>query len=153
MFWNIRWWCWNSRSKRLFVLKMFAHANWMIISFCRVRFILWFAFQFSQSVCLFMFWFCLTIMARLKYVFHCLRACVHVCIAGMCQSYISRFLRGEYFDMSGRSRLAIIRWYLAYKSRPNCIGTCPTHVMMTSSSQYFASRDTSTLSCSVHSYM
>ena len=31
---------------------MFAHANWMIISFCRVRFILWFAFQFSQSFCL-----------------------------------------------------------------------------------------------------
>ena len=42
---------------------------------------------------------------------------------GMCQSYISRFLRGEYFDMSGRSRQAIIKWYIAYKYRPHTIGT------------------------------
>ena len=48
---------------------------------------------------------------------------VFVVVTGICQSYISRFLRGEYFDMSGRSRLAIIKWYLAYRSRPHTRGT------------------------------
>lgn len=56
---------------------------------------------------------------------------------GVCQSYVSRFLRGEVFDMSGRSRQSIIKWYLAYKAIPNSIGTYACQIVHTNNMHYF----------------
>ena len=44
-------------------------------------------------------------------------------LSGISQPYISRFLRGEFSEMSPRSRRVIIKWYVAYKEHPNAIGT------------------------------
>ena len=43
--------------------------------------------------------------------------------AGISQPYISRFLRGEFSEMSPRSRRVIIKWFIAYKNHPTAIGS------------------------------
>ena len=41
---------------------------------------------------------------------------------GVSQSYVSRYLKGECYEMSARSRRAIQKWYLQYKNNPAGIG-------------------------------
>lgn|SRR6218665_1650131 len=47
---------------------------------------------------------------------------VIVSFVGICQSYVSRFLKGDLYEMSERSRHAICKWYLKYRSNPALIG-------------------------------
>lgn len=50
---------------------------------------------------------------------------VFICIIeGICQSYVSRYMKGDLFDMSERSRRAIQKWYLIYRKNPAAIGQC-----------------------------
>jgi len=41
---------------------------------------------------------------------------------GICQSYVSRYMKGDIYDMSERSRHAILKWYLIYRKNPAAIG-------------------------------
>lgn len=41
---------------------------------------------------------------------------------GISQSYVSRYLKGDYYDMSERSRRAIQKWYILYRKYPGAIG-------------------------------
>ena len=41
---------------------------------------------------------------------------------GISQSYVSRYLKGDFHDMSERSRRNIIRWYITFKNNPGAIG-------------------------------
>lgn len=43
-------------------------------------------------------------------------------LAGISQSYVSRYLKGDYYDVSERSRLAVHKWYIAYRNDPGAIG-------------------------------
>ena len=54
---------------------------------------------------------------------------LNVCLyAGICQSYVSRYMKGDIYDMSERSRHAILKWYLIYRKNPAAIGMFPlTH--------------------------
>lgn len=38
------------------------------------------------------------------------------------QAYVSKFLRGDLFDLSENGRMAICRWYLRYKKIVQCMG-------------------------------
>lgn len=42
-------------------------------------------------------------------------------LAGICQSYVSRYMKGDIYDMSERSRRAIQKWYLVYRKNPGTI--------------------------------
>jgi len=50
-----------------------------------------------------------------------LRVCVGMSV-GICQSYVSRYMKGDIYDMSERSRHAILKWYLIYRKNPAAIG-------------------------------
>ena len=43
-------------------------------------------------------------------------------ISGLSQSYVSRYMRGEFEDFSDRSRKAIYKFYLAFRKYPAAIG-------------------------------
>jgi hypothetical protein len=43
-------------------------------------------------------------------------------VTGISQSYVSRYLKGDYYDMSERSRRAIQKWYILYRKYPGAIG-------------------------------
>ena len=49
--------------------------------------------------------------------------------AGICQSYVSRYMKGDIYDMSERSRHAILKWYLIYRKNPAAIGLYTAHCM------------------------
>ena len=40
------------------------------------------------------------------------------------QAYVSKFLRGDLFDLSENGRMAICRWYIRYRKIVHSIGTC-----------------------------
>jgi len=42
--------------------------------------------------------------------------------SGVSQSYVSRFLKGDVYEMSERSRRAIQKWYIMYRKNPAAIG-------------------------------
>ena len=58
----------------------------------------------------------------------CESVCVSTCLSvGICQSYVSRYMKGDIYDMSERSRHAILKWYLIYRKNPAAIGTYSAH--------------------------
>lgn len=56
-------------------------------------------------------------------------------LAGVSQSYVSRYLKGDFADMSERSRRAIQRWYIKYKNDPGSITPHVNVMMMNSNNQ------------------
>jgi hypothetical protein len=48
--------------------------------------------------------------------------CITILISGVNQAYVSKFLRGDLFDLSENGRMAICRWYLRYKKIVQCMG-------------------------------
>lgn len=43
-------------------------------------------------------------------------------ILGISQSYVSRYFKGDFHDMSERSRRAIQKWYIMFGKNPAAIG-------------------------------
>ena len=43
-------------------------------------------------------------------------------LAGMSQSYVSRYLKGDFLDMSEKSRRTMLKWYLTFRKNPAAIG-------------------------------
>jgi len=70
-------------------------------------------------------YFCLFCCMYINCVFICF-----VCLSvGICQSYVSRYMKGDIYDMSERSRHAILKWYLIYRKNPAAIGSSFTHIL------------------------
>ena len=54
-------------------------------------------------------------------------------LSGISQSYVSRYLKGDYYDMSERSRRAIQKWFILYRKNPAAIGksiTCCENIVL-----------------------
>lgn len=51
-------------------------------------------------------------------------------LAGICQSYVSRYMKGDIYDMSERSRHAIQKWYLVYRKNPAAIAVASNAAML-----------------------
>lgn len=65
-------------------------------------------------------------------------------LAGICQSYVSRYMKGDIYDMSERSRRSIQKWFLVYRRNPASIAyavNAAQHLINLSSSKRLSCLD------------